>query len=577
MSVQRGAVFALVLWILTSGPIALSSAADGVWPLGRSMPVTGNFGEYRDGHFHTGIDFSTGGVTGMPVYAVADGELYRVADSLTGFGKAVYLKHRDGLISVYAHLERFEGAIQRWVDDRRRRARLGFRDKLDTAVPSGEIRVRKGEVIGFSGESGAGLPHLHFELRQDEQTPIHPSSVIPVSADRSAPHFVSISFLPVTAHSSLDGSNRAVTYAFTHENGIYSIPHIPVLTGRFWIHLTVNDVSAPSDEYRVSPRQVRFSLDGGSWKTIRLDRLSYAAQENKKVGLVYDLASSSAARGLYSFRIATSLPRPTYPESDLVDVFDTRRQEQGPRRFRFESVDNHGNISEAALSVILSGSRSDEPVPAPSYPLTLSSPDGAVTCTIAAAQVYTADPIAILDTDSFRGPPESTFLPGRCYRLTPDGVPFARPVEVRMAVPPGVEIPLEKLAVYRFNALARKWSFVGSEPDRARREIAAKIDQMAVYGLFDDSVPPKIGDVAARSFKAGEELRIAVSDRGSGMADSGAVEVDGKPHGEWYYDADRGWLRVYLTRVARGKHRLAVTLSDRLGNLSRRTWLIRVK
>ncbi len=35
--------------------------------------LSGNFGELRSNHFHSGIDFKTQGVTGIPVKAVQDG------------------------------------------------------------------------------------------------------------------------------------------------------------------------------------------------------------------------------------------------------------------------------------------------------------------------------------------------------------------------------------------------------------------------------------------------------------------------------------------------------------------------
>ena len=34
------------------------------------------------------------------------------------------------------------------------------------------IIVKRGQLIAFSGETGAGLPHLHFELRKGEDKPV---------------------------------------------------------------------------------------------------------------------------------------------------------------------------------------------------------------------------------------------------------------------------------------------------------------------------------------------------------------------------------------------------------------------
>lgn len=58
-------------------------------PLGIPLEVAGSFSEIRTNHFHSGIDFRTGGKEGEPVYAVADGYISRIKISATGYGKAV--------------------------------------------------------------------------------------------------------------------------------------------------------------------------------------------------------------------------------------------------------------------------------------------------------------------------------------------------------------------------------------------------------------------------------------------------------------------------------------------------------
>lgn len=81
-------------------------------PVDLPMKLAGTFGELRPDHFHSGIDIRTNGVEGLPVYAVADGFVSRIAVSPVGFGKAVYIDHPStGHTSVYGHLQRFEGRI----------------------------------------------------------------------------------------------------------------------------------------------------------------------------------------------------------------------------------------------------------------------------------------------------------------------------------------------------------------------------------------------------------------------------------------------------------------------------------
>src|SRR5512138_2092254 len=72
-------------------------------PLAIRLLLSGNFGEVRANHFHSGIDIKTGGVEGQPVYAVADGYVSRIKVSAYGFGHALYVTHPNGYVTVYGH------------------------------------------------------------------------------------------------------------------------------------------------------------------------------------------------------------------------------------------------------------------------------------------------------------------------------------------------------------------------------------------------------------------------------------------------------------------------------------------
>ena len=69
--------------------------------------LSGNFGELRNNHFHSGIDFKTQGVEGKPIHAVQDGYVSRISVSPWGYGNGLYLTHPDGTTTVYGHLQRF--------------------------------------------------------------------------------------------------------------------------------------------------------------------------------------------------------------------------------------------------------------------------------------------------------------------------------------------------------------------------------------------------------------------------------------------------------------------------------------
>jgi hypothetical protein len=134
-------------------------------PLDIPMQLSGNFGELRPNHFHAGCDFKTMQKEGLAVYAVADGYVSRVKISTFGNGKTIYITHSNGYTSVYAHLQRAAGAIEDFIK-KTHYEEQSF--EIEKYLKPGELVVKKGQIIGLSGNTGASEgPHLHFEFRDN--------------------------------------------------------------------------------------------------------------------------------------------------------------------------------------------------------------------------------------------------------------------------------------------------------------------------------------------------------------------------------------------------------------------------
>ncbi len=132
-------------------------------PMKIAPHLSGNFGELRNNHFHSGIDFKTQKRTGIPVYSVGDGWISRIRISAWGFGYALYISHPNGLTSVYAHLDKYASPFEK-IAVQMQYERESF--ELDTLLPINKIKVTSGQLIAYSGNSGtSSAPHLHFEIR----------------------------------------------------------------------------------------------------------------------------------------------------------------------------------------------------------------------------------------------------------------------------------------------------------------------------------------------------------------------------------------------------------------------------
>lgn len=143
-------------------------------PLRIPLFLSGNFGELRGNHFHSGIDLKTQGAVGKPVYSIDKGYVSRVSVSPYGYGNALYITHPStGLTSVCGHLNGFAPKIDSIVKARQYEQESFA---VDLSFSPGEIPVVKGERVAVSGNTGSsGGPHVHFELRRiDTQAPIDP-------------------------------------------------------------------------------------------------------------------------------------------------------------------------------------------------------------------------------------------------------------------------------------------------------------------------------------------------------------------------------------------------------------------
>ncbi len=164
-----------------------------VWPLRLAPALSSTFGESRSRAFHAGIDLKTWGETGHPVQALADGYIWRARTSPWGYGRALYQKLADGRIVVYAHLEDFAAPVAERVQQAQQQR---GRYSVDLYFEAGEIPVFGGAVIAWSGQSGAGPPHLHLELRDANNVAINPLLQGFAIADTIAPTLQRVAITP---------------------------------------------------------------------------------------------------------------------------------------------------------------------------------------------------------------------------------------------------------------------------------------------------------------------------------------------------------------------------------------------
>lgn len=189
-------------------------------PLDIPLSLSGSFGELRNNHFHGGLDLKTGNIEGHVVYAVANGYVSRIKISPVGYGKALYITHPNGYVSVYAHLKEFSKEIEKYVKSEQLKAE-SFEIELypDTAL----LSVNKGEIIAFSGNTGSsGGPHLHFEIRDAvTEHAINPLLFGYKIKDETPPVLSELVIYPLSSGSLVNNSNEPKKIKLAGSNGQY--------------------------------------------------------------------------------------------------------------------------------------------------------------------------------------------------------------------------------------------------------------------------------------------------------------------------------------------------------------------
>jgi hypothetical protein len=251
---------------------------DYVWPTRTGKQLTSNFGEFRDDHFHMGLDIRTNGSVGHPIYAVKDGYIYRIATNFSGYGKALYLKTANGKIATYGHLSRFSVQLENRLVRLQNENQTYFVNQYFTRE---EYPIKRGEVIGYSGNSGGSLgPHLHFELRNEIDQPLNPMTYGFSLIDHIPPKFLDLSIIPLATGTQIDNSSLPQNYIPQHSSQNVNILKDTIsVNGKFGITTRVIDkIKNASHFYQIN--KLELLVDSISVFSVNYNLLDFGEEEN---------------------------------------------------------------------------------------------------------------------------------------------------------------------------------------------------------------------------------------------------------------------------------------------------------
>ena len=213
-------LYTTCLSVIFCFPFFQTKAQDYRNPFDFPILLSGNFGELRNNHFHSGIDFKTQGTEGKPVHAVKKGYVSRISISPWGYGNGLYLTHPDGTTTVYGHLQQYSKKIADYVKEQQY---LQESFNVDLTFEPGLIPVEKGEIVALSGNTGSsGGPHLHFEVRDSEtQETMDPISFFYEQIkDTRPPKILGVQIVPIKGEGVVNGKAKNLELKpITSQNG----------------------------------------------------------------------------------------------------------------------------------------------------------------------------------------------------------------------------------------------------------------------------------------------------------------------------------------------------------------------
>lgn len=253
-------------------------------PMDNPHFLSGNFGELRDHHFHSGLDYKTQQKEGLNIYASAEGYISRIKISQFGYGKAIYITHPNGYTSLYGHLKNFNPTLESYIK------KIQYEHKnyeIEVFPKPNELLVAKGELIAFSGNSGSsGGPHLHFEIREtNNQIPYNPILFGLDIKDTTKPIIQYLYAYPLTQESQVNQSNTKVQINIKKDSLGNYISDTVYASGKIGFAVNAYD-QQDGDDNRNGIHHLLLKNNGKSIYQFKLDKFSF--DETKFIDLHID-------------------------------------------------------------------------------------------------------------------------------------------------------------------------------------------------------------------------------------------------------------------------------------------------
>ncbi len=530
-------------------------------PVDFRILLSGTFGELRAGHFHSGMDIKTGGVSGKNIYAVADGYISRVKVSATGFGKTLYVTHPNGYVSVYAHLSRFNEVIATYVKEKHYKYE-SF--ELNLFPEEGSLAVKKGEVIAYSGNTGGSNgPHLHFEMRMESiQTPVNPLFFGFEVKDYIRPEIHWLKVIPSGPGAYVDGYADAKVFQVDGWGEQHRVKDHDTIRVSGPFSLAINTYDKQNDaNNKNGVYSITLFADGEEVYHHDLEKFDFV--ETRYINSLIDYEEYVENKRRYQ---RTEID----PNNKLSIYADVRNKgilyfdDDAIHHLEYVITDFEGNISR--LPIVIHTTPFTDPAGNP-------PPQGAVFFSILEKNEYVAEnfemslPGSVLYRDLWfeydtAAMPEGTF--SRIHRIHNDRTPVHTYFDVTI-VPDSIPSDTDKLLLARITDDDTYIPYGGEWEDGA---LKASLRAFGNFVVLIDTIPPEIisVNIASGQIKSDRKtVKVKITDELSGIRRFRATL-----NGDWLlmeYDAKNNLLVYQIDeRLKKGNNDFRLEVTDQRDN-----------
>jgi len=234
-----------------------------------------------------GLDIKTNGKIGQEILAVEDGYISRVRSDYNGYGKALYQRTVSGHEVVYGHLESFTPVMEKvWRLQQAKRRSYN----VDAQFSPREFQVKKGDLIGFSGNTGHSFaPHLHFEYRSSKSEPLNPLTMAFNLDDNVMPIAIKLALIPISQGSLINASPLSQTIPlFRDKGGTYHFADTISVFGEFGFAIQAIDKrEGTNNKYQF--HRAELIIDGQPEFELNYTKIPFSQSKFAKTVIQYDL------------------------------------------------------------------------------------------------------------------------------------------------------------------------------------------------------------------------------------------------------------------------------------------------